>query len=142
MHPASYAFMCCKNKKFDIFWSYFIFSLTIGGRRFSEGTSADREIQRTLMEVNILGVFLLRFLSIHNKYCQMSNFVICTAWFTWWLCDLFFPAAEPDGWFRCLGAGEDDNGNKSSGYTWSCPATTWTVRQEDRCVFLISCFLL
>ncbi len=24
----------------------------IGGRRFSEGTSADREIQRTLMEVN------------------------------------------------------------------------------------------
>jgi len=26
----------------------------IGGRRFSEGTSADREIQRTLMEVCIL----------------------------------------------------------------------------------------
>ena len=26
----------------------------IGGRRFSEGTSADREIQRTLMEVFIL----------------------------------------------------------------------------------------
>ena len=26
----------------------------IGGRRFSEGTSADREIQRTLMEVNPL----------------------------------------------------------------------------------------
>jgi 26S proteasome regulatory subunit T4 len=26
----------------------------IGGRRFSEGTSADREIQRTLMEVSIL----------------------------------------------------------------------------------------
>lgn len=25
----------------------------IGGRRFSEGTSADREIQRTLMEVKI-----------------------------------------------------------------------------------------
>lgn len=25
----------------------------IGGRRFSEGTSADREIQRTLMEVSI-----------------------------------------------------------------------------------------
>ena len=24
----------------------------IGGRRFSEGTSADREIQRTLMEVS------------------------------------------------------------------------------------------
>jgi ATP-dependent 26S proteasome regulatory subunit len=26
----------------------------IGGRRFSEGTSADREIQRTLMEVRNL----------------------------------------------------------------------------------------
>lgn len=26
----------------------------IGGRRFSEGTSADREIQRTLMEVSIV----------------------------------------------------------------------------------------
>ena len=26
----------------------------IGGRRFSEGTSADREIQRTLMEVSLL----------------------------------------------------------------------------------------
>ena len=26
----------------------------IGGRRFSEGTSADREIQRTLMEVSVL----------------------------------------------------------------------------------------
>lgn len=26
----------------------------IGGRRFSEGTSADREIQRTLMEVSSL----------------------------------------------------------------------------------------
>ena len=25
----------------------------IGGRRFSEGTSADREIQRTLMEVTL-----------------------------------------------------------------------------------------
>ena len=26
----------------------------IGGRRFSEGTSADREIQRTLMEVRLV----------------------------------------------------------------------------------------
>jgi len=31
----------------------------IGGRRFSEGTSADREIQRTLMEVGPLLLFLL-----------------------------------------------------------------------------------
>lgn len=28
----------------------------IGGRRFSEGTSADREIQRTLMEVYCEGL--------------------------------------------------------------------------------------
>lgn len=31
-----------------IIWFYFY---SIGGRRFSEGTSADREIQRTLMEL-------------------------------------------------------------------------------------------
>lgn len=31
----------------------------IGGRRFSEGTSADREIQRTLMEVSY--AILIRF---------------------------------------------------------------------------------
>jgi hypothetical protein len=30
----------------------------IGGRRFSEGTSADREIQRTLMEVSLFPPFL------------------------------------------------------------------------------------
>ena len=30
----------------------------IGGRRFSEGTSADREIQRTLMEVRWVGISL------------------------------------------------------------------------------------
>ena len=29
----------------------------IGGRRFSEGTSADREIQRTLMEVGCSACF-------------------------------------------------------------------------------------
>lgn len=29
----------------------------IGGRRFSEGTSADREIQRTLMEVGPLSSY-------------------------------------------------------------------------------------
>ena len=29
----------------------------IGGRRFSEGTSADREIQRTLMEVGLSILF-------------------------------------------------------------------------------------
>lgn len=29
---------------------------SLGGRRFSEGTSADREIQRTLMEVKLIYV--------------------------------------------------------------------------------------
>jgi len=28
----------------------------IGGRRFSEGTSADREVQRTLMEVRFVAL--------------------------------------------------------------------------------------
>lgn len=32
---------------------FYLFFSHIGGRRFSEGTSADREIQRTLMEVSI-----------------------------------------------------------------------------------------
>ena len=31
----------------------------IGGRRFSEGTSADREIQRTLMEVSVASLPIL-----------------------------------------------------------------------------------
>ena len=35
-------------KMVAIILTFYIFS---GGRRFSEGTSADREIQRTLMEV-------------------------------------------------------------------------------------------
>jgi hypothetical protein len=41
----------------------------IGGRRFSEGTSADREIQRTLMEVTILFdiIFILLMLAIKSN---------------------------------------------------------------------------
>ncbi|KAJ6953118.1 hypothetical protein NC652_004954 [Populus alba x Populus x berolinensis] len=30
--------------------------MQIGGRRFSEGTSADREIQRTLMEIALINL--------------------------------------------------------------------------------------
>lgn len=37
----------------------------IGGRRFSQGTSADREIQRTLMEVSL--VLLLLFLPVFSN---------------------------------------------------------------------------
>lgn len=37
-----------ENIKYDNLKVWF----AVGGRRFSEGTSADREIQRTLMEVS------------------------------------------------------------------------------------------
>jgi len=37
----------------------------IGGRRFSEGTSADREIQRTLMEVCFLLSLFSPFFPLH-----------------------------------------------------------------------------
>ena len=50
----------------------------IGGRRFSEGTSADREIQRTLMEV--------------SDYSFFSPYVILTnVWFS-------LLAFESNGW--------------------------------------------
>ena len=46
----------------------------IGGRRFSEGTSADREIQRTLMELlnqmdgfDVLGK--VKMIMATNRYC-------------------------------------------------------------------------
>ena len=52
----------------------------IGGRRFSEGTSADREIQRTLMEVP--------YLQLRTSTCRL-------------ICVFFFLiAVEPDGWIR------------------------------------------
>lgn len=38
----------------------------IGGRRFNEGTSADREIQRTLMEVKNIAIFLI--IGLITKY--------------------------------------------------------------------------
>ena len=40
----------------------------IGGRRFSEGTSADREIQRTLMEVINHLFIIFKSLIINNNY--------------------------------------------------------------------------
>jgi len=79
----------------------------IGGRRFSEGTSADREIQRTLMEVR----FLLRFyprLAIHPH-----------------------AVAEPDGWFRHFGTDETHNGHKSTRYPRSSSATARSAGPKD-----------
>jgi 26S proteasome regulatory subunit T4 len=62
----------------------------IGGRRFSEGTSADREIQRTLMEV--------------GPYSSLSL----------WDQAYFFKAIEPNGWFRLPRADKAHHGNKSA----------------------------
>jgi SpoVK/Ycf46/Vps4 family AAA+-type ATPase len=50
----------------------------IGGRRFSEGTSADREIQRTLMEVRSLDMW------------EMEN-------------QFYFLAPKSNGWIRYIG---------------------------------------
>jgi ATP-dependent 26S proteasome regulatory subunit len=36
---------------FKLLYTHFALNFSTGGRRFSEGTSADREIQRTLMEL-------------------------------------------------------------------------------------------
>lgn len=65
----------------------------IGGRRFSEGTSADREIQRTLMEVCLLDHACLR----------DSEFRSCLA-------------SEPNGWLRLTRTNEAHHGYKSTGY--------------------------
>ena len=47
----------------------------IGGRRFSEGTSADREIQRTLMEVSLC-------------LCHLTEYLADAS------------ASKPNGWIR------------------------------------------
>jgi 26S proteasome regulatory subunit T4 len=60
----------------------------IGGRRFSEGTSADREIQRTLMEVCLT--------------CPLLSARPMT----------LLPALEPDGWLRFLGKNENYHGDE------------------------------
>ena len=63
----------------------------IGGRRFSEGTSADREIQRTLMEVRTL------FLESRNSFIFFSS-----------------SASQSNGWFRHIRQSENNHGNQSS----------------------------
>lgn len=40
--------------------SEYMYMYVTGGRRFSEGTSADREIQRTLMEVSVTSLLRKR----------------------------------------------------------------------------------
>jgi hypothetical protein len=82
----------------------------IGGRRFSEGTSADREIQRTLMELlnqmdgfDSLGqVRNGAFRMSNTQYSQYSNQI----------CAVF--------------AGQNDNGNQSSRHIRSSIIASWT----------------
>lgn len=67
----------------------------IGGRRFSEGTSADREIQRTLMEVCTFRSWAVNIL---------TRVRITTV-------------AEPDGWFRLAWQDKVNYGDEPTGYT-------------------------
>ena len=64
----------------------------ISGRRFSEGTSADREIQRTLMEVRL-------FLGLYHRL------VIHPC-----------PVAESNGRFRLSGTDETHHGYEPTRY--------------------------
>lgn len=79
----------------------------IGGRRFSEGTSADREIQRTLMEVSVpttSHVLRSRLLSL---------------------------APQPDGRFRLARKDQTHHGNQSTGYIGSCATTSRPFGSEN-----------
>lgn len=66
----------------------------IGGRRFSEGTSADREIQRTLMEVGL-----------RSFSCWRSRLTF-----------FFHKAIEPNGRLRLLRKDKTHHGNKQTGH--------------------------
>ena len=70
----------------------------IGGRRFSEGTSADREIQRTLMEVRFrdqLRRIALSLLLARHGLCRAIRSQADTA-----------PATQSDGRLRHVGQDE------------------------------------
>ena len=67
----------------------------IGGRRFSEGTSADREIQRTLMEVRSIHAG-----QVHSESGRTDDSLTVLA------------ATEPDGWLRLARADQAHHGNE------------------------------
>jgi SpoVK/Ycf46/Vps4 family AAA+-type ATPase len=83
----------------------------IGGRRFSEGTSADREIQRTLMEVRW-----------YPARTPVSRVVL--------ICN-FSLAVESNGWIRLPGTGQAYHGDQQARYAGSCTAPTRSAGQED-----------
>ena len=61
---------------FVICEQFYGMTLLVGGRRFSEGTSADREIQRTLMEVLAHVLYSESLLHILGNHCMIvSRFV-------------------------------------------------------------------
>ena len=81
----------------------------IGGRRFSEGTSADREIQRTLMEVCI-------FVLVNDTlYCETEREKKMKEKLTHkrWLGN-YILAFKSNGWFRLSWTNQIDYGNQSS----------------------------
>lgn len=80
----------------------------IGGRRLSEGTSADREIQRTLMEVRPL---LLA--------TTWSGFSVLTP-----VC-FSTTAPQPNGWLRCARQGQGDHGHQPTGHSRPGTFATW-----------------
>jgi 26S proteasome regulatory subunit T4 len=80
----------------------------IGGRRFSEGTSADREIQRTLMEVR------------------------SSPWFCPWSDVHSNTVAESNGRFRYPGTNKTHHGHKPTRYPRSSPATARSTGPKDR----------
>ena len=79
----------------------------IGGRRFSEGTSADREIQRTLMEVRSRSRSSLGS-AVHAR-----------------------PAAQSDGRFRLSGTNKTYHGHKPTRYPRPGPATARSAGPKD-----------
>ena len=99
----------------------------IGGRRFSEGTSADREIQRTLMEVGLSSLLLLLLpfpsclslppILFHNP--SSSDRVPQPE--TGYLDATLTTAPEPNGWIRLPGQNKVNHGNKQTGHPRSRP---------------------
>jgi len=81
----------------------------IGGRRFSEGTSADREIQRTLMEV---GNICRR--NIQHRINLLDGLV-----------------AQSNGRFRLIRQDKANNGYKSTGHARSSLTSPRPPRPQD-----------
>ena len=78
----------------------------IGGRRFSEGTSADREIQRTLMEVYLFSI-IKDGLYYGTERKNEREILIYERWFGGY----YILAFKSNGWFRLSWTNQIDYGN-------------------------------